>query len=83
MALCSSEAANTGEATMATTEAEVTRAHREKMARIKVAKDRLYASKTLEKELLIVHTGTGKGKSTAGPSRRQEPPALPETTGPR
>jgi cob(I)alamin adenosyltransferase len=40
-------------------------AHRAKMARIKAAKDRLYASKTREKGLLIVHTGTGKGKSTA------------------
>jgi cob(I)alamin adenosyltransferase len=39
--------------------------HRAKMARIKAAKDRLYASKTQEKGLLIVHTGTGKGKSTA------------------
>ena len=35
------------------------------MARIKAVKDRLYASKTIEKGLLIVHTGTGKGKSTA------------------
>jgi cob(I)alamin adenosyltransferase len=35
------------------------------MARIKAAKDRLYASKTVEKGLLMVHTGTGKGKSTA------------------
>ena len=50
---------------MATTEAEVNQAHREKMARIKAAKDRIYASKTIEKGLLIVHTGTGKGKSTA------------------
>jgi cob(I)alamin adenosyltransferase len=40
-------------------------AHRAKMARIKAAKDRLYATKTGEKGLLIVHTGTGKGKSTA------------------
>ncbi len=39
--------------------------HRAKMARIKAAKDRLYAGKTVEKGLLIVHTGTGKGKSTA------------------
>src|SRR5690606_22625424 len=39
--------------------------HRAKMARIKAAKDRLYASKTGEKGLLMVHTGTGKGKSTA------------------
>jgi cob(I)alamin adenosyltransferase len=50
---------------MATTEAELNQAHREKMARIKAVKDRLYASKTIEKGLLIVHTGTGKGKSTA------------------
>lgn len=39
--------------------------HRAKMARIKAAKDRLYAGKTVEKGLLMVHTGTGKGKSTA------------------
>ena len=39
--------------------------HRAKMARIKAAKDRIYGSKTREKGLLIVHTGTGKGKSTA------------------
>ena len=39
--------------------------HRAKAARIKAAKDRLYATKTREKGLLIVHTGTGKGKSTA------------------
>ena len=39
--------------------------HRAKMARIKAAKDRIYAGKTKEKGLLIVHTGTGKGKSTA------------------
>jgi cob(I)alamin adenosyltransferase len=50
---------------MATTEAEINEAHRAKMARVKAAKDRLYASKTEEKGLLIVHTGTGKGKSTA------------------
>src|SRR6476659_5033052 len=39
--------------------------HKAKMARIKAAKDRIYAGKTVEKGLLIVHTGTGKGKSTA------------------
>ncbi|MCB1882737.1 MAG: cob(I)yrinic acid a,c-diamide adenosyltransferase [Geminicoccaceae bacterium] len=39
--------------------------HRAKKARIKAAKDRLYATKTKEKGLLVVHTGTGKGKSTA------------------
>jgi cob(I)alamin adenosyltransferase len=50
---------------MAAIEGEVNQAHREKMARIKAVKDRIYASKTIEKGLLIVHTGTGKGKSTA------------------
>jgi cob(I)alamin adenosyltransferase len=50
---------------MTTTEADLDHAHREKMARIKAVKDRIYASKTIEKGLLIVHTGTGKGKSTA------------------
>ena len=39
--------------------------HTAKKAKIKAAKDKLYASKTIEKGLLIVHTGTGKGKSTA------------------
>jgi cob(I)alamin adenosyltransferase len=39
--------------------------HAEKKRRIKAAKDKLYASKTVEKGLLMVHTGTGKGKSTA------------------
>lgn len=44
---------------------DINQAHREKMAKIKAVKDRIYASKTKEKGLLIVHTGTGKGKSTA------------------
>lgn len=47
-------------------DAEAGRLHREKKARIKQAKDRLYASKTVEKGLLMVHTGNGKGKTTAG-----------------
>ncbi len=41
------------------------KAHADKKAKIKAAKDKLYASKTIEKGLLLVHTGTGKGKSTA------------------
>ncbi len=40
-------------------------AHHEKMARIKAARDRMMAGKTQEKGLLIVHTGKGKGKSSA------------------
>lgn len=37
----------------------------EKSARRKEARDRMMASKTQEKGLIIVHTGKGKGKSTA------------------
>ena len=44
--------------------AEVTR-HREKMAKWKSAKDKILEGKTREKGLLIVHTGKGKGKTTA------------------
>jgi len=39
--------------------------HREKMARRKAVQDEEVAGKTIEKGLLIVHTGPGKGKSTA------------------
>lgn len=39
--------------------------HRAKMAKRKSIQDKEVAGKTLEKGLLIVHTGTGKGKSTA------------------
>ncbi len=40
--------------------------HTEKMARKKAARDRMMETKTGEKGLLIVHTGPGKGKSSAG-----------------
>jgi cob(I)alamin adenosyltransferase len=39
--------------------------HRAKMVKRKVVQDAEVASKTIEKGLLIVHTGAGKGKSTA------------------
>ncbi|MBC8268125.1 MAG: cob(I)yrinic acid a,c-diamide adenosyltransferase [Rhodospirillaceae bacterium] len=39
--------------------------HSEKMAKKKAARDKILATKTEEKGLLIVHTGKGKGKSTA------------------
>ena len=39
--------------------------HRTKMAKRKEVQDKEVAGKTVEKGLLIVHTGTGKGKSTA------------------
>ncbi len=45
--------------------ASETARHREKMAKRKSAKDKILASKTRNKGLLIVHTGKGKGKTTA------------------
>jgi cob(I)alamin adenosyltransferase len=39
--------------------------HRAKMAKRKLVQDAEVAGKTVEKGLLIVHTGAGKGKSTA------------------
>jgi cob(I)alamin adenosyltransferase len=39
--------------------------HRAKMAKRKAVQDAEVAEKTIEKGLLIVHTGAGKGKSTA------------------
>ncbi|MDE1905599.1 MAG: cob(I)yrinic acid a,c-diamide adenosyltransferase [Rhodospirillales bacterium] len=40
--------------------------HAAKMARIKAAREKIMAGKTEEKGLIIVHTGPGKGKSSAG-----------------
>ncbi len=45
-------------------DAEVER-HKAKMAKRKAVQDAEVADKKIEKGLLIVHTGTGKGKSTA------------------
>jgi cob(I)alamin adenosyltransferase len=47
------------------TEAELDARHAEKMRRKKAARDKILATKTIEKGLVIVHTGKGKGKSTA------------------
>lgn len=47
------------------TEAELDARHAEKMRRKKAARDKIIATKTIEKGLVIVHTGKGKGKSTA------------------
>jgi cob(I)alamin adenosyltransferase len=46
-------------------EAEINRRHNEKMAKRKAARAKILATKTEERGLVIVHTGTGKGKSTA------------------
>ena len=39
--------------------------HAAKMARIKAARDRMMATKTVERGIVIVNTGKGKGKSSA------------------
>ena len=49
---------------MATANDEAAR-HKAKMANRKAVQDKEVAGKTVEKGLLIVHTGKGKGKSTA------------------
>jgi cob(I)alamin adenosyltransferase len=46
-------------------EDEINRLHREKMERRQAARRKVLATKTEERGLLIVHTGAGKGKSTA------------------
>jgi cob(I)alamin adenosyltransferase len=47
------------------TETELDVRHAEKMKKKKAARDKILATKTIEKGLLVVHTGKGKGKSTA------------------
>jgi cob(I)alamin adenosyltransferase len=49
----------------AESEEELNRRHAEKMAKRKAARAKILATKTEERGLVIVHTGTGKGKSTA------------------
>jgi cob(I)alamin adenosyltransferase len=46
-------------------EAEINARHRERMEKRRAARARVLATKTEERGLLIVHTGAGKGKSTA------------------
>ena len=46
-------------------EAELDARHAEKMKKRRAARDKILASKTEERGLIIVHTGKGKGKSTA------------------
>ena len=47
-------------------EAARNQAHNQKMRKIKDARDKLMATKTEEKGLIVVHTGAGKGKSSSG-----------------
>ena len=45
---------------------ELNEAHNKKMQKIKEARDKMMSGKTKEKGLIIVHTGSGKGKSSSG-----------------
>ncbi len=47
------------------TKLEDAQRHAQKMAKKKTARDKIMATKTQEKGLIIVHTGKGKGKSSA------------------
>ena len=47
------------------TQEEINQRHAEKMANKKAAREKILATKTVEKGLIMVHTGKGKGKSTA------------------
>lgn len=47
-------------------ESELNDRHADKMRKKKLARDKIIATKTIEKGLVMVHTGKGKGKSTAG-----------------
>ena len=57
--------AEKSEKSKALTEEELNARHAEKMRKKKAARDKIIATKTIEKGLTIVHTGKGKGKSTA------------------
>ena len=46
-------------------EKELDERHAEKMKKRRAARDKILATKTEERGLIIVHTGKGKGKSTA------------------
>ena len=48
------------------TEIQRNKIHNKKMQKIKAARDKLMATKTEEKGLIMVHTGPGKGKSSSG-----------------
>ena len=48
------------------TDEQLNERHSEKMKRKKEARDKILATKSDQKGLIIVHTGKGKGKSTAG-----------------
>jgi cob(I)alamin adenosyltransferase len=57
--------AETSPLILAMSEEELDARHADKMRKKKAARDKILATKTVEKGLVIVHTGKGKGKSTA------------------
>jgi cob(I)alamin adenosyltransferase len=50
---------------MSETTSDIDARHNARMAKHKVVRDRIMAEKTITRGLLIVHTGAGKGKSSA------------------
>ncbi len=58
--------AEKSEKLLSMTEEELNARHADKMRKKKAVRDKILATKTEEKGLVIVHTGKGKGKSTAG-----------------
>ena len=59
------EMSERGKITDGMSEDELNARHAEKMAKKKAARDKIMATKTGEKGLVIFHTGKGKGKSSA------------------
>ena len=57
--------AETSPIILAMSEEELDARHADKMKKKKAARDKILATKTVEKGLVIVNTGKGKGKSTA------------------
>jgi cob(I)alamin adenosyltransferase len=62
----SSAITDTTTASVPETEVNPDARHNAKMAKKKAARDKIMASKAGDKGLVIVHTGTGKGKSSSG-----------------
>ena len=62
--MTSDEGAGANETT-GLSEASLDERHAEKMAKKKAARDRIMATKSGDKGLIIVHTGAGKGKSSS------------------
>ena len=59
------EMSERGKITDGMSEEDLNARHAEKMAKKKAAREKIMATKTGEKGLVIVHTGKGKGKSSA------------------